>query len=105
MEPHAFENYQKDYPAQKTVSSQPFRLCRHTKVQQFPWSGDVSRSWDGMKAQIPLMLGMGMSGIPYIHADAGGFAGGEGDAELYVRWLQFAAFTPIFRPMARRLAK
>jgi oligosaccharide 4-alpha-D-glucosyltransferase len=33
-----------------------------------------------------------------VHSDAGGFAGGEGDNELYVRWLQFAAFTPIFRP-------
>ncbi|MBS1656231.1 MAG: DUF5110 domain-containing protein, partial [Bacteroidetes bacterium] len=64
----------------------------------FPWSGDISRSWSGLRAQLPLMLGMSMSGIPYIHADAGGFAGGEGDNELYVRWLQFAAFTPIFRP-------
>jgi oligosaccharide 4-alpha-D-glucosyltransferase len=44
------------------------------------------------------MLGMSMSGIPYIHADAGGFAGGEGDNELYIRWLQFASFTPVFRP-------
>jgi oligosaccharide 4-alpha-D-glucosyltransferase len=41
---------------------------------------------------------MSMSGVPYVHSDAGGFAGGEGDNELYVRWLQFAAFTPIFRP-------
>jgi oligosaccharide 4-alpha-D-glucosyltransferase len=41
---------------------------------------------------------MSMSGIPYVHSDAGGFAGGEGDFELYVRWLQMAAFTPIFRP-------
>ncbi|PMZ18042.1 TIM-barrel domain-containing protein, partial [Pseudomonas sp. FW306-02-F08-AA] len=32
------------------------------------------------------------------HSDAGGFAGGEGDNELYIRWLQFATFTPIFRP-------
>jgi oligosaccharide 4-alpha-D-glucosyltransferase len=39
-----------------------------------------------------------MSGIPYIHSDAGGFAMGEGDAELYLRWLQFSEYTPIFRP-------
>ena len=39
-----------------------------------------------------------MSGVPYVHSDAGGFGGGEGDNELYVRWLEFAAFTPIFRP-------
>jgi oligosaccharide 4-alpha-D-glucosyltransferase len=41
---------------------------------------------------------MSMSGVPYVHSDAGGFAGGTGDPELYVRWLQFAVFTPIFRP-------
>lgn len=39
-----------------------------------------------------------MSGVPYIHADAGGFAGGDGDTELYTRWLQFAVFTPVLRP-------
>jgi oligosaccharide 4-alpha-D-glucosyltransferase len=64
----------------------------------FPWSGDVSRSWKGLQAQLKIMQGMSLSGIPYMHADAGGFAGGNGDKELYVRWLQFAAFTPIFRP-------
>ncbi|MFN8246819.1 MAG: hypothetical protein U0T56_10610 [Ferruginibacter sp.] len=39
------------------------------------------------------MLGMGMSGIPYIHADAGGFAGGEGDAEY-----SLACSLPPLRP-------
>ena len=39
------------------------------------------------------MLGLSMSGIPYAYADAGGFAGGEGDKELYVRWLEFAQYT------------
>jgi alpha-glucosidase (family GH31 glycosyl hydrolase) len=41
-----------------------------------------------------------MSGIGYMHADAGGFAQGEKDAELYIRWMQFAAFTPIYRAHA-----
>jgi oligosaccharide 4-alpha-D-glucosyltransferase len=64
----------------------------------FPWTGDVSRSWSGLRAQLSILLGMTMSGVPYVHSDAGGFAGGEGDNELYVRWLQFATYTPIFRP-------
>jgi oligosaccharide 4-alpha-D-glucosyltransferase len=63
-----------------------------------PWTGDVSRSWDGLKAQLPLLSGMALSGIPYIHSDAGGFAGGEKDPELYTRWFQFSVFTPILRP-------
>ena len=39
-----------------------------------------------------------MNGLGYIHSDAGGFAQGVKDDELYTRWLQFAVFTPILRP-------
>lgn len=62
-----------------------------------PWSGDISRQWDGLKAQIPLMLNSGLSGFAMMHSDAGGFTGGGQNNELYTRWLQFAAFTPIMR--------
>jgi len=64
----------------------------------FPWTGDVSRSWGGFQAQLPLLLTMGLNGLAYIHSDAGGFAQGVRDDELYTRWLQFAVFTPILRP-------
>ena len=93
-----FNHYLKDYPETRLFHLNRSGFAGSQRYSIFPWSGDVSRSWSGLKAQIPLMLGMSMSGIPYIHADAGGFAGGEGDNELYVRWLQFASFTPIFRP-------
>ena len=93
-----FSHYLKDYPDTRLFHLNRSGFAGSQRYSIFPWSGDVSRSWSGLKAQIPLMLGMSMSGIPYIHADAGGFAGGEGDNELYVRWLQFASFTPIFRP-------
>jgi alpha-glucosidase (family GH31 glycosyl hydrolase) len=44
---------------------------------------------------------MNLSGLAYMHSDAGGFSNvPEGDPELYTRWLQFATFTPIFRPHA-----
>lgn len=93
-----FENYAKEFPNERLFHLNRSGFAGSQRYSIFPWSGDVSRSWSGLQAQIPLMLGMSMSGIPYIHADAGGFAGGEGDNELYVRWLQFAVFTPIFRP-------
>ncbi|MBI9033480.1 MAG: glycoside hydrolase family 31 protein [Bacteroidales bacterium] len=51
-----------------------------------------------MQAQLPIMLNMSMCGLGYIHSDAGGFAMGEKDEELYTRWLQFACFSPILRP-------
>ncbi len=93
-----FENYGQYYPDTRLFNLNRSGFAGSQRYGIFPWSGDVSRSWSGFKAQLPLMLGMSMSGIPYIHSDAGGFAGGEGDHELYLRWLQFSVFTPIFRP-------
>ncbi|MBS1743967.1 MAG: DUF5110 domain-containing protein [Bacteroidetes bacterium] len=92
------ENFRRDYPSQRLFHLNRSGYAGTPRYSSFPWSGDVSRSWDGLKSQLPLIQGMSISGIPYIHSDAGGFAGGEGDWELYVRWLQFAAFTPIYRP-------
>ncbi|MEO7524679.1 MAG: TIM-barrel domain-containing protein [Ferruginibacter sp.] len=92
------ENFKKDYPGERLFHLNRSGYAGSPRYNSFPWSGDVSRSWDGLKAQIPLIQSMSMSGIPYMHSDAGGFAGGDGDDELYIRWLQFAAFTPIYRP-------
>lgn len=100
-----YEKYAKDYPAKRLFSLNRSGFAGTQRYSIFPWSGDVSRSWNGLHAQLPVMLGMSMSGVPYIHADAGGFAGGEKDGELYVRWLQFAAYTPIFRPHGTELSK
>ena len=44
---------------------------------------------------------MGMQGLGYMHSDLGGFAGANLDDELYVRWLQYGVFQPIFRPHAQ----
>jgi oligosaccharide 4-alpha-D-glucosyltransferase len=93
-----YDKYTKEYPDKRLFSLNRSGFAGTQRFGIFPWSGDVSRSWKGLRTQLPLMLGMSMSGVPYIHADAGGFAGGDGDNELYVRWLQYAAFTPIFRP-------
>lgn len=93
-----FEACRKNYPNMRLFHLNRSGYAGTPRYSSFPWSGDVSRSWDGLKAQLPLMLGMSLSAVPYIHSDAGGFAGGDGDGELYTRWLQFAAFTPIFRP-------
>jgi alpha-glucosidase (family GH31 glycosyl hydrolase) len=36
-----------------------------------------------------------------MHSDLGGFAGAMLDDELYVRWLQYGVFQPVFRPHAQ----
>ena len=67
-----------------------------------PWTGDVSRSWGGLKPQVELSLQMGLFGLAYTHSDLGGFAGGEVfDAEMYTRWLQYGVFQPVYRPHAQ----
>lgn len=67
-----------------------------------PWTGDVERSWDGLKPQVELALQMGLLGLAYTHSDLGGFAGGETfDPELYIRWLQYGVFQPVYRPHAQ----
>lgn len=90
--------YRQFYPQQRTFFLNRAGFAGSARFSSFPWTGDVSRSWSGLRAQLPILQGMSVSGMPYIHADAGGFAGGDKDPELYLRWLQFAAFTPIFRP-------
>ncbi|MBP2832723.1 DUF5110 domain-containing protein [Aquimarina sp. U1-2] len=97
-----FEGYQRDFPDQR-----PFILMRagYSGSQRFgmiPWSGDVSRSWSGLQSQPEIALSMGIQGLGYMHSDLGGFAGGETfDPELYIRWLQYGVFQPIFRPHAQ----
>lgn len=63
-----------------------------------PWTGDVERSWGGLGAQVELSLQMSVLGLAYTHSDLGGFARNEVfDPELYIRWLQYGVFQPIYR--------
>lgn len=91
-------HFKRDYPGRRLFHLNRSGYPGSQRYGSFPWSGDVSRTWSGLAAQLPLIQGTSLSGIPYIHSDAGGFAMGEVDDELYIRWMQFAAFTPIFRP-------
>lgn len=88
-------------------NKRPFILMRSgfagsQRYGMIPWTGDVSRSWGGLKPQVELSLQMGVLGLAYTHSDLGGFAGGEKfDKELYIRWLQYGVFQPIYRPHAQ----
>lgn len=74
------------------------------------WSGDVASSWDMLRKQIPAGLNFSLTGDPNFNTDIGGFFcgsynnNGSGSAthnpqyqELYVRWLQYGLFCPVFR--------
>jgi len=73
------------------------------------WSGDISASFPVLKNQIAAGINISMAGIPYWTHDIGAFhvysSGGlyplgiedKAYQELFVRWYQFGAFTPLFR--------
>ena len=69
------------------------------------WSGDVTSSWEALRNQIAAGVNFSLTGIPYWNADIGGFfltrfkrkLEDPEYRELYVRWLQFGAFTPMMR--------
>lgn len=77
------------------------------------WSGDIYASWRVLKNQLAAGLNVSLTGQPYWTSDIGAFyvtnknATGDGGfkdplsnpayKELYVRWFQYGAFTPLFR--------
>lgn len=96
-----------DNQVEMAPDQRPFILMRSgfagsQRYGMIPWTGDVSRSWDGLKPQVELSLQMGVLGMAYTHSDLGGFAGGETfNQEMYIRWLQYGVFQPIYRPHAQ----
>ncbi|HEX4283801.1 MAG TPA: glycoside hydrolase family 31 protein [Terracidiphilus sp.] len=66
------------------------------------WSGDVLSDWLTFQRQISAGLNYAISGMPYWTTDIGGFISGGNlndpkFRELFVRWFQFGAFSPVFR--------
>ncbi len=74
------------------------------------WSGDVNSSWDMLRKQVPAGLSFSLTGNPNFNTDIGGFfcssynTSGPASAprnpqfqELYVRWMQYGLFCPVFR--------
>jgi alpha-D-xyloside xylohydrolase len=74
------------------------------------WSGDVNSSWDMLRKQVPAGLSFSLTGNPNFNTDIGGFfcssynTRGPASAprnpqfqELYVRWMQYGLFCPVFR--------
>ncbi len=105
------------YQAQRNVSSDKrvFIMTRSSFAGQQHygsnmWSGDVTSSWDMLRKQVPAGLSFSLTGNPNFNTDIGGFFCGayntRGPAsaprnpqyqELYVRWMQYGLFCPVFR--------
>ena len=92
-----YEKFTETYPNKRLFNLMRSGFAGMQRYSTFPWSGDVTRSWGAFRAQVPIMLGTGLSGVGYIHSDLGGFTGGPRDEELLQRWIQMGSFVPIMR--------
>jgi alpha-glucosidase len=78
----------------------PFVLTRAgcAGIQRYAanWMGDNLSRWDHLWMSMPMAMGFGISGQPFVGADIGGFAG-HANAELFVRWMQYGTLSPFCR--------
>ena len=96
-----WEGYQDNFPNERIVQLGRSGYAGTQKYGMIPWTGDVGRSWSGLKSQSSMLQSASLSGLAYMHSDAGGFSmADQADEELYIRWMQMSAFSPIFRPHA-----
>jgi len=86
-------------------NDRPYIITRagYAGIQRYStmWTGDNTTTWDAMALSIPMFQTLGLSGEPFVGADAGGFIG-RTDAELLTRWYQIAFLTPFCRNHAQR---
>jgi len=85
---------------ERAPEGRPFLLTRSgfAGVQRYAWAwtGDVESTWEGLRTTLRALLGLSLSGVPFVGSDIGGFSGNP-SPELYLRWFQLAALTPFFR--------
>jgi alpha-glucosidase len=67
------------------------------------WTGDISSSWSHLSTSISMLVGLGLSGMPFCGADVGGFHC-DTTGELLVRWYQLAAFYPFLRNHSHKMS-
>ncbi len=90
-----FEGLERDLNGER-----PFALCRsgYAGIQRWTasWMGDNHSSWEHLEMALPQMLNIGLSGVPFVGVDIGGFSG-NASPELFARWIEAGALFPFCR--------
>jgi alpha-glucosidase len=60
------------------------------------WMGDNQSLWEHLEMSLPMLCNMGLSGVPFVGCDIGGFAG-NATGELFARWMQVGMLYPFMR--------
>ncbi|MCD7826552.1 MAG: glycoside hydrolase family 31 protein [Clostridiaceae bacterium] len=84
----------------RATGKRPFVITRacYSGSQKYTtaWTGDNQSLWTHLQMSIPQLLNLGMSGMPLVGTDIGGF-GANATPELLCRWVEASCFAPLFR--------
>lgn len=84
----------------KLDGRRPFVITRAcyagTQKYSTAWTGDNNSLWAHLQMAIPQLCNLGLSGMPFVGTDVGGF-GADTTPELLARWVQVGCFSPLFR--------
>lgn len=90
------------------TGKRPFVITRacYAGTQKYStvWTGDNQSLWSHLQMLVPQLCNLGMSGFAFCGADVGGF-GADCTPELMSRWIEAAAFSPLFRNHAAKGTK
>ncbi len=93
---------QASYEAMRDLKpeTRSFHLCRSgfAGIQRWStsWMGDNGSCWEHLEMSLGQLINMGLSGVPFVGVDIGGFFG-NATPELFARWIQIGALYPFSR--------
>lgn len=84
----------------KLTNKRPYVITRaaYAGTQKYStvWTGDNQSLWPHLQMMVPQLCNLGLSGFSFAGTDIGGF-GADCTAELLVRWIEGAIFSPLLR--------
>ncbi|MBW8880163.1 MAG: DUF5110 domain-containing protein, partial [Asticcacaulis sp.] len=111
---HFYRNWRRQVPDKRLVNLTRSAYAGSQAAGVVAWTGDIAAKWPVFAQQVAAMQRFSASGLPYVTLDSGAFFTAHGRPwfmngdydegvadlgyrELATRWLQFAAFLPMFR--------
>lgn len=91
------EVWKEEHPDSKEIPFMVTRCaCAGTQRMASTWTGDNFTDFHDLRFNHYQAMTMSLSGFCFFGQDIGGFAGPRPGKELFMRWLQYALFTPRF---------